>query len=115
MFGGCHRGVYSNENNECQNFIDLTNLFKSNAMLENTSTSSESENENRIFGTTNIIDLNTDCMVAIFMYLSFTDLSNIVESSKQFHFAAFEVYQRNYANKMLIYDPHCNKFGFYFG
>lgn len=94
--------------------------FLSNAVVGNASPSSEKdtnklENEHKIIGTIKITDLNTDCMEAIFMYLSFTDLSNIVESSKQFHTAAFEVYQKNYASKMLMYAPHRNRRGYYYG
>lgn len=67
----------------------------------------ENENENAeiMFETTNITDLNTDCMEAIFNFLEFNDLLNIVESNKQFQTAACNVYKKKYAGQNLMFQP----------
>lgn len=84
--------------------------FKSNVVVEKAKMSTEKstnklENASRISKTKTITALNSDCMVAIFEYLEFDDLLNVNESSKQFHTAVSEVYQRNYADHALIHDP----------
>lgn len=90
---------------------------KSNVVVENAKISTEKGtnklgNASRIFETTKITALNTDCMEAIFEYLEFDDLLNVNESSKQFHFAVSRVYQRNYSDHALIHDPNiCMKYG----
>lgn len=96
------------------------NPFKSNDVDENATTLSEidttiMENANEIFETTKITDLNTHCMEAVFKYLGFNDLVNIVESSKQFYTAACEIYRRNFASQPLMYCVRCNQIGYYYG
>lgn len=44
-------------------------------------------------------------MEAIFVYLELKDLLNIMDSSKRFHTAAFQVYKRNFMKMNLIYAP----------
>lgn len=89
-------------------------------IIEETTETLESETAE----TTKITDLNTHCMEAIFQYLEFNDLLNIVESSKQFYTASCEVYKKKYTGKYLIFDPSRPKdrldfryccFNFYFG
>lgn len=64
----------------------------------------ENENAETLFRATKITYLNTHCMEAIFHYLGFNDLLNVVESSKQFYTAACEVYKRKYAGQHLMFD-----------
>lgn len=59
------------------------------------------EDSSRIKKITHLIP---DCMEIIVGYLSFIDLVNFADSSKQFYSIARDVFKRKYQNMNIIFD-----------
>lgn len=62
------------------------------------------EMQKAISNSTDFNGLNADCLEKIFEELSFDDLINLADISKQFHNALSRVYKKKYANMQVIFD-----------
>lgn len=65
------------------------------------------EMQKAISNSTDFNGLNADCLEKIFEELSFDDLINLADISKQFHNALSRVYKKKYANMQVIFDLNC--------
>lgn len=70
------------------------------------------EMQKTISNSTDFNDLNADCLEKIFEELSFNDLINLADISKQFHNALCRVYKKKYANMQVIFDLNYFKCGY---
>lgn len=74
------------------------------AVPEKESNMLDNLNASDILKTTNIKNLNSDCLESIFEYLEFNDLLSLADSNKHFYSAICVVYKRKYENMNLIFD-----------
>lgn len=88
--------------NKIGEFRTKPNLIVKN-MKHLTRRSDSLEKVKGMFETTNITNLNSDCMEIIFEHLELNDLLNVADSSKHFYSAVCQVYKRKYRNTKPLF------------